>query len=152
VKPSRRLGWIAVVGGLAAQSLAYLLAITVQPDLPVISWFTILGLAGTLSGTLFLGVANRAALSGPMVFAVVALFFIPVLGFGAALLLPAESLADPLILGLPRRAAVVLLGVGLMPVLIFPALYARDGADNALTPERMEEIRRECETAMAAEE
>ena len=48
-----------------------------------------------------------------------------VAGFAAALALPAESIAQPaLFLGLPRRAAIVVYGVGLLPLFALPLAYA----------------------------
>jgi len=46
-------------------------------------------------------------------------------GLGALLVLPPTDPADPtLVLGLPPRAALLLYGVGLLPVLVVPLAYA----------------------------
>lgn len=45
-------------------------------------------------------------------------------GFGAALALPPDTAGADLWLGLPPRAAIVLYGVGLLPLLAVPLAYA----------------------------
>lgn len=59
--------------------------------------------------------------------------------FAAALLLPAAG--EPLLLGLPRRAAIVLYGVGLVPALILPVAYALTFDELTLTEEDIERVR-----------
>lgn len=59
--------------------------------------------------------------------------------FAAALLLPAEG--EPLLLGLPRRAAIVLYGVGVLPALILPLAYALTFDDLTLTEEDIARVR-----------
>jgi hypothetical protein len=75
------------------------------------------------------------------------LFVIPLVGFGAALLMAPER-AGELVLGLPPRAAVVLLGVGLLPVAVFPVAYALDASGAGLDPAEVEELRAACRRAM----
>ncbi len=45
-------------------------------------------------------------------------------GFVCALALPVETVDTPLWFGLPRRAAVILFGVGLLPLFVLPLVYA----------------------------
>lgn len=59
--------------------------------------------------------------------------------FAAALLLPAAG--EPLLLGLPRRAAIVLYGVGVLPALILPIAYALTFDDLTLTEEDVARVR-----------
>lgn len=59
--------------------------------------------------------------------------------FAAALLLPATS--EPLILGLPRRAAIILFGIGILPALILPVAYALTFDELTLTDEDIERVR-----------
>ncbi|HXG71648.1 MAG TPA: hypothetical protein VNJ04_13660, partial [Gemmatimonadaceae bacterium] len=51
--------------------------------------------------------------------------------FTLALTLPAAG--EPLLLGLPRRAAIVLYGIGLLPLFILPAAYALTFDEMTLT-------------------
>jgi hypothetical protein len=63
-------------------------------------------------------------------------------GFGAAFLLPPETAASPLLLGLPRRAALLIYGVGLAPVLFLPLSYALSFDATVLSEAELREFRR----------
>lgn len=59
-----------------------------------------------------------------------------------ALGLPTESAEAPaLLLGLPRRAALILYGVGLLPALVLPFTYVRTFDRLTLPPEELARIR-----------
>ena len=74
-------------------------------------------------------------------FAFVALNLI--LGFVAALALPAtEGALSRLFLGLPLRAAIVIYGVGLLPIFILPVAYALTFETQTLSAEDVERVRR----------
>lgn len=62
--------------------------------------------------------------------------------FGLALALPAETAESALWLGLPRRAAIVLYGVGLLPVLVLPLAYAATFDERTIRGEDVERVRR----------
>jgi hypothetical protein len=62
-------------------------------------------------------------------------------GFGAALVLPPESPATPLLLGLPRRAALVVYGIGIVPALFLPLVYALSFDRAVLSGAELQEIR-----------
>ena len=143
---ARACGWIGLVGGLLAQLAAYLVAIAVRPDAAAVAWLAVVGIAASLSGTLVIGAMRNDRLSRPALLAAVVLLLVPVIGFGSAILLPAESAADPnLILGLPRRAALVLLGVGVLPLFILPFAYASDTNNAPLDAEALTALRDEAE-------
>jgi hypothetical protein len=64
------------------------------------------------------------------------------IGFGAALALPAtESQLSRLWLGLPARAAVVIYGIGLLPIVVLPIAYALTFETQTLTAEDVERVR-----------
>src|SRR5690606_20491476 len=107
-------------GGLLAQVCAYVLALVVAPEHAAVTWLAIVGIAASLSGILVIGAVRNGRLSPAATTATWLLLLLPLLGFGAAVLLPAEAIGDPLILGLPRRAAMVLIGVGVLPLLVLP--------------------------------
>lgn len=87
-------------------------------------WCMVLGLATMVVALMALGVSRRGggvgALAAPLAFT----FVVLVGGFAAALLLPAETAGARIYLGLPLRAALVLYGVGLLPILVLPLCYA----------------------------
>jgi hypothetical protein len=67
------------------------------------------------------GSSGVGALKLPFAFVIAIL----AIGFGAALALPAnESGSSHLWLGLPLRAAVVIYGIGLLPIVVLPVAYA----------------------------
>jgi hypothetical protein len=65
-----------------------------------------------------------------------------VIGFGAALALPsAEGPLSKLWLGLPARAAIVIYGVGLLPIMVLPIAYALTFETQTLNAEDVERVR-----------
>jgi hypothetical protein len=65
-----------------------------------------------------------------------------VIGFGAALALPAtEGPLSTLWLGLPARAAIVIYGVGLLPIVVLPVAYALTFETQTLSAEDVERVR-----------
>ncbi len=64
------------------------------------------------------------------------------IGFGAALALPAtEGPLSTLWLGLPARAAIVIYGVGLLPIVVLPIAYALTFETQTLSAEDVERVR-----------
>jgi hypothetical protein len=81
-----------------------------------------------LISVMLLGAARRAA-TAPRARRVLAVSFALVFvlvggGFLLALQLPVDTVAGPYWLGLPPRAAVILYGVGLVPLFLLPLVYA----------------------------
>ncbi|HEU0055327.1 MAG TPA: hypothetical protein VFQ39_19200, partial [Longimicrobium sp.] len=63
-------------------------------------------------------------------------------GFAAALALPAsEAAGAPLFLGLPLRAAVIIYGIGILPIVVLPIAYALTFAEQTLAPGDLERVR-----------
>ncbi len=71
--------------------------------------------------------------------ALIVTFLLVAGGFIAALTLPGAG--EPLLLGIPRRAAIVLYGVGLLPVLILPVAYAATFRMDAADEQELRRIR-----------
>lgn len=88
----------------------------------------ILGIALLLASSIGLGATRRGRLSGPARLAALFLFLWLIGCFGAALALPDDRIT--LLLGLPVRTAIVLVGVGLVPLAVLPVLFARDFAED----------------------
>ena len=63
------------------------------------------------------------------------------LGLGGALVLGSESPDSPLVLGLPRRPALLVYGIGLLPGLIFGILFAVGFEKLVINRERLAELR-----------
>lgn len=119
-------------------------------------WLFAAGTTGILLATLILGAARRDRGLGRLVIPFVIMLVLLGGGFLAVFLLPGDlGAAEPLVLGLPRRAAVVLYVIGLLPTLVLPVAYALTFSDQTLRPEDMERVlaaARERRAAMAREE
>jgi hypothetical protein len=82
------------------------------------AWLMALGNAGLAASTMALGARRLYGLC-------LATFAVIALSFTAALLLPANEAAGAwLVLGLPVRAAIVVYGAGILPLLVLPVAYA----------------------------
>lgn len=139
---ANRLGWIGLVGGLLFQAISYLSAFL--PAFSIPAWFTPLGVASVLTGTLILGASRGGRLSHTAALSAIAMFVILMVCLVAASVLPIEDATGPLWLGMPRRAAIVLIGVGVVPMLVLTLAYARDQRDHALDAGALDRLRREC--------
>jgi hypothetical protein len=65
------------------------------------------------------------------------------MGFGAALALPAtEGPLSRLWLGLPARAAMVIYGIGLLPIFVLPIAYALTFETQTLNADDLERVRK----------
>lgn len=90
------------------------------------AWLVAVGTAGSLVSAIAIGATKEGRL-GPLGPVLVALFAVLVGGLGGSLLLgpPGEGGADSgLFLGLPPASALVVYGLGLVPVLLVPLAYA----------------------------
>jgi hypothetical protein len=86
--------------------------------------------------------AARGGHAGRLAAPFAAVWIIVVVGFVAALLLPAETLSQPALwFGVPRRTALVLYGVGLLPLLGLPLAYAATFDHFTLSDEHLTMLR-----------
>jgi hypothetical protein len=104
--------WGAAVGTLGI-AVAYLSAFAPPPVAAWGPWLMAVALPVTMVAIMVLGVARDDRRLGRLAG-----------GFLLALGLPADRTDGPLWLGLPPRAAVILYGVGLLPLFILPVAYA----------------------------
>jgi hypothetical protein len=98
-------------------------------------WLFVAGLSGLLPSLLWVALRRRSA------GLVVLLAIMLAIGLAGTLVLPPESTSDSLILGLPRRAALLMYGVGLLPGLVLGILFALKFDKMVLTRERLAELR-----------
>lgn len=134
----------AIVLGVACVLVAYAGAWSPGGAPGWASWAMVAGVALLLPGTLLLGALRPGRDARRLVAMALLLGLLLLTAFGAALLLPTSAADEPLLLGLPRRAAIVIYGIGLLPMLLLPWAFARDFRDFGLDAERLERIRREC--------
>jgi hypothetical protein len=105
------------------------------------AWALLIGMTVLLIGLMLLGARRPGASLGRLAIPLGLTAVLIAGGFAAALLLPAETAGEPLWFGLPRRAAIVVYGVGLLPVLVLPLAYARTFDTHVLRPEDLDRIR-----------
>ncbi len=104
-------------------------------------WLFAAGTTGVLLATLTLGAARRDRGLGRLVIPFLVMLVLLGGGFLAVFLLPdGLGAAEPLVLGLPQRAAVVLYVIGLLPTIVLPVAYALTFADQTLRPEDLERV------------
>ncbi|HZK79001.1 MAG TPA: hypothetical protein VFC35_08835 [Gemmatimonadaceae bacterium] len=88
-------------------------------------WLLAIGIPAALGGIMALGAARGSAGIGKLKFPFAFVFVVLTSGFCLALGLPAnEGLQSTLWLGLPVRAAIVIYGIGLLPIVVLPVAYA----------------------------
>jgi hypothetical protein len=105
------------------------------------SWALLLGLSGSLVAFMALGAARKGRL-GVLVWPLGFVFLVLVVGFGAALVLPPVDPLDPALwFGLPVPAAIVLLGVGLLPLVVLPLAYGLTFPGAGLSREEVDAVR-----------
>lgn len=84
-----------------------------------------IGANGVIMSLMAIGAVRHDTMPRSLVWTFVGLFLLCAGAFVAALLLPAqEGAAGPLLLGLPLRSALVLYGVGVVPIAVLPFAYA----------------------------
>jgi hypothetical protein len=110
---------------------------------PWAPWMFAVGVPGAIVAIMVLGAARGrrggvGRLIAPMMFVGLAL----AIGFGLALGLPAnEGTTSTLVLGLPLRAAIILYGIGLMPIVVLPVAYALTFETQTLNAADIERVR-----------
>jgi hypothetical protein len=91
---------------------------------------------------MILGAARGRRGIGPLKLPFLFVVAVLVIGFCAALALPAtESPLSKLWLGLPARAAVVIYGIGLLPIVVLPVAYALTFETQTLSADDLERVR-----------
>jgi len=120
-----RGGLKAVILGTLAVAAAYASAFFPGGAPRWAAWAMGVGIGLLSVGLLALGAARPGRRLGLLWLPLALTFVILVGGFGLALALPGgEGPATRLWLGLPPRAAIILYGIGILPVLVLPLAYA----------------------------
>lgn len=129
-----RIALSLIIAAVVAIAAAYGVTL-VQGAMPAFApWALAFGIGASMTGMCVLGAARSGKLS-PVLLISFGLLFVVVTGsFWLALGLPAaEGAGGPLLLGLPRRTAIVLYGVGAVPMFLLPLLYALTFDSSTLT-------------------
>ena len=119
----QRIGLFLLTAGLLAVAFAHaaVLAHFAEGGAP---FALAVGSTATLAGIAVLGAARRGRSASPLALALAVAFLAVAMGLVAGLLLPVPTADGPLLLGLPRVTAILLLLAGALPLLLLPVAYA----------------------------
>ena len=139
---TRRAALVTLFAAVIAIALGYAAAFRRAGTPEWAPWLLAVGIPLALGAIMVLGAARGrrgiGSLGIPFAFVVATL----AVGFGAALALPpSEGPLSKLWLGLPARAAIVIYGVGLLPIFILPIAYALTFETQTLSAEDVERVR-----------
>ena len=138
---TKTLALAAILLGTAAIGVAYASAFLPGDPPRWAAWVFALGMTTALVATIALGALREGHGLGRLVIPFVIVTALLVGGFAVMLGLPDDlGASEPLFLGLPRRAAVVLYFIGLLPTLVLPVAYALTFAEQTLRPEDLERV------------
>lgn len=138
---TKRLSLAAVVFSVLAIGVAYASAFLPGGAPPWAAGAMAIGTATLMVATMVLGAA-RGGRIGKLWIPFAFVFLVVAGGFGWVLAMPAaEGAGSVLWLGLPPRAAVVLYGVGFLPLLVVPFAYALTFDEMTLSEGDLERLR-----------
>lgn len=104
-------------------------------------WVMAFSIAAMLVSTMAIGAARRGRL-GKLVLPFAFVFVVLAGGFGVVLALPPADPLDPALwLGVPPRAAVILFGIGLLPLFAVPIAYALTFDEMTLSQADLDRVR-----------
>jgi hypothetical protein len=140
--PTRRAALVALVAGILAIAFGYAAAFLPEGMPSWAPWLLALGIPVALGAIMILGAARGRMGIGPLKYPFAFVVATLMVGFGAALALPAtEGPLSNLWLGLPARAAIVIYGIGLLPIIVLPVAYALTFESQTLNAEDVERVR-----------
>jgi hypothetical protein len=140
---TRRAALVTLFAGIAAIALGYAAAFGARGTPTWAPWLLALGIPAALGAIMVLGATRRGRGVGRLKIPFAFVILMLVIGFGAALALPAtEGPLSKLWLGLPTRAAIVIYGIGLLPIFVLPIAYALTFETQTLSAEDLEKVRK----------
>ena len=139
---TRRAALLALIAGVLAIAIGYAAAFLPGGTPPWAPWLLAIGIPVALGAIMILGAARGRTGIGPLKYPFAFVVATLAIGFGAALALPAtEGPLSQLWLGLPARAAIVIYGIGLLPIIVLPVAYAFTFESQTLNAEDVERVR-----------
>ena len=87
-------------------------------------WSYMIGTSTTMLGMMVLGAARGRHGVRRLIVPFAVIYALLVAGFGAVLVMPVETAQSALWLGLPWQTAIVLYGIGVLPLFLLPLAYA----------------------------
>jgi hypothetical protein len=114
-----------LISSILAIAVAYASAFKASGAPAWAPWLLALGIPGALGAIMVLGAARGDKGIGALKLPFLFVFVVLASGFCLALGLPiTEARGATLLLGLPIRAAIVIYGIGLLPIVVLPVAYA----------------------------
>jgi hypothetical protein len=116
-------------------------------------WTLAIGANGVIMSLMAIGAVRHDTLPRCLVWTFIGLFVLCAGAFLTALALPAaEGATGALLFGLPLRTAIVLYGVGVVPILILPLAYALTFESSTLSEGDLDRVRAAYATVRAERE
>jgi hypothetical protein len=134
----KRVALAAVAAGTAAIAATYVAAFVGDGSATWIPPVFVVGVATIMVGMMVLGAATARGI-GKLAVPFAFTWFLMVGGIAAAHVLPSAS--RPYILGLPPAAALIIYGIGLLPIVVLPFAYALTFDSITLRREDIERVR-----------
>lgn len=139
---TRRAALIALFSAILAIAAGYASAFSKGGTPTWGAWLLALGIPIALGAIMILGAVRGKQGVGSLKFPFAFVILVLMIGFGAALALPGtEGPLSRLWLGLPLRAAIVIYGVGLLPIIVLPVAYAMTFETLTLSSEDVDRVR-----------
>lgn len=139
---TRRLAVQALFISVVAIAVGYAAAFRRSGTPTWAAWLLAIGIPVALGAIMILGATRGRRGIGPLKLPFLFVVATLAIGFGAALALPAtEGPLSKLWLGLPARAAIVIYGVGLLPIIVLPIAYAVTFESQTLSADDVEQVR-----------
>ena len=139
---TRQASLVALIAGILAIAIGYGSAFLPGGTPGWAPWLLAVGIPVALGAIMILGAARGRMGIGPLKYPFAFVVAVLTIGFCAALALPAtESPLGKLWLGLPARAAIVIYGIGLLPIIVLPVAYALTFETQTLSAEDVERVR-----------
>lgn len=139
---ARRYSLFALLAGTLAIAAAYASAFLPGDPPGWAAWALGIGSATVMVSAAAMGAARADRGLGPLKLPLALTFGVVAGGFAIVLSMPPADPANPtLFLGLPVRVAIVLLGIGLLPLLVLPLSYALTFEDMTLNDADLQRVR-----------
>jgi FtsH-binding integral membrane protein len=143
LKMARRLALALLTASTVSVVIAYALVFLPGGARNGSTYLMAFGIAAMAVAMMTLGSVREGERLGGLKWVFAFVFVVIAGGFTAALLLPdKDSASSKLLLGLPLRAAIIVFGVGFLPVFVLPFAYARWFDRRSLSPEELAELKR----------
>lgn len=147
----RSIALRAIVIGTVGIAIAYATAFGPPAVAGAGPWIMALSLPVTMVAMMTFGAVRAGRKVGALALPFTLVFLLVAGGFALALWLPPDTVDGIYWLGLPRRAAVIIYGVGLLPLFVLPFAYALTFEALTLDDADIERVRAARTTATPAD-